>query len=80
MVAVRLILRVFHKLYIEIKVLSQVARYPGHTVEYGVCGEQVPLDQAWPDNRKQSCHPPLLRRDVRRPTVVPGDHDVGRGS
>jgi hypothetical protein len=37
--------------------LSPDARQAGHTAECGLCGEQVPLDRAWPDNRKRPCHP-----------------------
>ena len=56
-VAVRLTPWALHELYIESKNLSPDARQAGHTAECGLCGEQVPLDQAWPDNRKEPCHP-----------------------
>lgn len=25
--------------------------------KFGICGEQVDLEKAWPDNRKRPCHP-----------------------
>jgi len=56
-VAVRLTPWALHKLYIEARNLSPDARQAGHTAECGLCGEQVPLDRAWPDNRKRPCHP-----------------------
>ena len=56
-VAVRLTPWALHELYIEARNLSPDARQAGHTAECGLCGEQVPLDRAWPDNRKRPCHP-----------------------
>jgi hypothetical protein len=56
-VAVRLTPWAQHELYVETKNLSPDAHQAGHSVECGLCGEQVPLDQAWPDNRKEPCHP-----------------------
>jgi len=56
-VCVRLTPRALHELYIEAKDLSPDARQAGHTAECGLCGEQVPLEDAWPDNRKEPCHP-----------------------
>ena len=56
-VAVRLTPWALHELYTEAKNLSPDARQAGHSAECGLCGEQVPLDQAWPDNRKEPCHP-----------------------
>ncbi len=56
-VCVRLTPWALHQLYIETKDLSPDARQAGHSAECGLCGEQVPLDQAWPDNRKEPCHP-----------------------
>ncbi|KOX95369.1 hypothetical protein [Halorubrum tropicale] len=55
-VAVRLTPWTLHELYIEARNLSPDARQAGHTAECGLCGEQVPLDRAWPDNRKRPCH------------------------
>jgi len=56
-VAVRLTLWALHEFYIEARNLSPDARQAGHTAESGLCGEQVPLNRAWPDNRKRPCHP-----------------------
>jgi len=56
-VAVRLVPWALHELYIETKNLSPDARQAGHSAECGLYGEQIPLDQAWPDNRKELCHP-----------------------
>ena len=56
-VAVSLTPWALHELYIEARNLSPDARQAGHTAECGLCGEQVPLDRAWPDNRKRPCHP-----------------------
>ncbi len=56
-VAVRLTPWALHELYTESKNLSPDARQAGHSAECGLCGDQVPLDQAWPDNRKEPCHP-----------------------
>jgi len=56
-VCVRLTPWALHELYIESKNLSPDTRQAGHSAECGLCGEQVPLDQAWPDNRKEPCHP-----------------------
>ena len=56
-VAVRLTPWALHEIYIEAKNLSPDARQAGHSAECGLCGEQIPLDQAWPDNRKEPCHP-----------------------
>ena len=56
-VAVRLTPWALHELYTEAKNLSPDARQAGHSAECGLCGEQVPLDQAWSDNRKEPCHP-----------------------
>ncbi|TKX57270.1 hypothetical protein EXE43_18920 [Halorubrum sp. SS5] len=56
-VAVRLTPWALHELYLEARNLSPDARQAGHTAECGLCGEQVPLDRAWPDNRKRPCHP-----------------------
>ena len=56
-VAVRLTPWALHELYIEARNLSPDARQAGHSAECGLCGEQVPLDRAWPDNRKRPCHP-----------------------
>ncbi|MFC6613736.1 hypothetical protein ACFQAS_01970 [Halopenitus salinus] len=56
-VAVRLTPWALHELYIEARNLSPDARQAGHSAECGLCGEQVPLDLAWPDNRKRPCHP-----------------------
>jgi len=56
-VFVRLTPRALHELYIEVKGLHPDDRMAGHTAECGLCGDQVPLDEAWPDNRKRPCHP-----------------------
>lgn len=56
-VCVRLTPRALHELYIESKDLTPDARQAGHTAECGLCGEQVTLEKAWPDNRKRPCHP-----------------------
>jgi hypothetical protein len=55
-VAVRLTPWALHEIYIEARNLSPDARQAGHSAECGLCGEQVPLDRAWPDNRKRPCH------------------------
>lgn len=49
-VFVRLTLRALHELYIETKDLSPDARQVGHTAECALCGEQVALEDAWPDD------------------------------
>ena len=56
-VAVRLTPWALYELYAEAKNLSPDARQAGHSAECGLCGEQVLLDQAWPDNRKEPFHP-----------------------
>jgi len=56
-VCVRLTPWALHELYIETKDLSPDARQAGHSAECGLCGEQVELEKAWPDNRKEPCHP-----------------------
>lgn len=56
-VAVRLTPWALHELFIEAKDLSPDARQAGHSAECGLCGDQVPLEQAWPDNRKKPTHP-----------------------
>lgn len=66
-VCVRLTPRALEELYIETKDLSPDARQAGHTAECGLCGEQVPLDQAWPDNRDEPCHPRCYAEAFGRP-------------
>ena len=56
-VLVRLTPRALHELYIETKGLSPDARQAGHTAECGLCGKQVDLEKAWPDNRGRPTHP-----------------------
>ncbi|WP_250864840.1 hypothetical protein [Halorientalis regularis] len=56
-VLIRLTPRALQELYIETKDLSPDARQAGHTAECGLCGDQVPLEDAWPDNRQEPCHP-----------------------
>ena len=48
-VAVRLTPWALHELYIDARNLSPDARQAGHSAECGLCGEQIPLDRAWPD-------------------------------
>jgi len=56
-VGVRLTPKALQELYIESKDLTPDARQAGHTAECGLCGKQVQLEKAWPDNRKRPCHP-----------------------
>lgn len=67
MVLVRLTPRALQELYVETKDLSPDARQAGHTAECGLCGEQVPLDKAWPDNRDRPCHPDCYADAFGRP-------------
>jgi len=67
MVFVRLTPRALHELYIETKDLSPDDRQAGHTAECGLCGEQVPLEDAWPDNRDRPCHPDCYADAFGRP-------------
>jgi len=69
---VRLPPRALEELYIETKDLSPDARQAGHTAECGLCGDQVPLDQAWPDNRKEPCHPECYAEAFGRPPWFDG--------
>ena len=48
--------RALHELYIETKDISTDARQAGQSAECGLCGDQVDLDDAWPDNRDRPCH------------------------
>jgi len=67
MVFVRLTPRALQELYIETKDLSPDDRQAGHTAECGLCGEQVALDEAWPDNRDRPCHPDCYSDAFGRP-------------
>jgi len=67
MVFVRLTPRALQELYIETKDLSPDDRQAGHTAECGLCGEQVPLEDAWPDNREEPCHPDCYADAFGRP-------------
>jgi hypothetical protein len=66
-VFVRLTPRALQELYVETKDLSPDDRMAGHTAECGLCGEQVPLDKAWPDNRERPCHPDCYADAFGRP-------------
>ncbi len=66
-VLIRLTPRALQELYIETKDLSPDARQAGHTAECGLCGEQVSLDKAWPDNRDRPCHPECYADAFGRP-------------
>ena len=66
-VFVRLSPRALHELYVETKNLSPDARQAGHSAECGLCGEQVALDEAWPDNRDRPCHPDCYANAFGRP-------------
>jgi len=67
MVFVRLSPRALHELYVETKNLSPDDRQAGHTAECGLCGEQLPIEDAWPDNRKEPCHPDCYADAFGRP-------------
>lgn len=67
MVFVRLTPRALQELYVEVKGLSPDARQAGHTAECGLCGEQVPIEDAWPDNRDRPCHPDCYADAFGRP-------------
>jgi hypothetical protein len=70
-VAVRLTPWALHEFYIEARNLSPDARQAGHTAECGLCGEQVPLNRAWPNNRKRPCHRTATSmRSVRRLSMI----------
>lgn len=56
-VLVRLTPRALQELYIETKDLHPDARQAGHTAECVLCGEQVPLEDAWPDGEGRPTHP-----------------------
>jgi hypothetical protein len=45
-----------HELYIETKDLSADQRQAGHSAECVLCGEQVDLDEAWPDGEGRPTH------------------------
>lgn len=66
-VLVRLTARALHELYVETKDLSADARQAGHSAECGLCREQVDLDEAWPDNRDEPCHPDCYCEAFGRP-------------
>lgn len=55
-VNVRLDPRTLHELYIETKGLSVDQRQAGHSGECALCGEQVDLDEAWPDGEGRPTH------------------------
>ena len=56
-VLVRLTPPALEELYVETKDLSPDARQAGHTAECELCGEQVPLEDAWPDGEGRPTHP-----------------------
>lgn len=56
-VYVRLDPRALHELYIETKGLNADQRQAGHSAECQLCGEQVDLDEAWPDGEGKPTHP-----------------------
>ena len=66
-VLVRLSPRALHELYVETESLSADQRQAGHSSECGLCGEQVDLDEAWPDNRDRPCHPDCYADAFGRP-------------
>jgi hypothetical protein len=55
-VEVRLDPRALHELYIEAKGLSADQRQAGHSGECALCGDQVDLDEAWPDGEGRPTH------------------------
>lgn len=55
-VNVRLDPRALHELYIETKNLSADQRQAGHSAECALCGDQVDLDEAWPDGEGRPTH------------------------
>lgn len=56
-VYVRLDPRALEELYVETKNLSTDQRKAGHSAECQLCGEQVDLDEAWPDGDGEPTHP-----------------------
>jgi len=55
-VYVRLDPAALHELYIETNGLSTDQRQAGHSGECALCGEQVDLDEAWPDGEGKPTH------------------------
>lgn len=55
-VYVRLDPMALHELYIESKGLSADQRQAGHSAECALCGDQVDLDEAWPDGEGKPTH------------------------
>lgn len=56
-VYVRLDPAALHQLYIESEGLTADQRQAGHSAECALCGDQVDLDEAWPDGDGRPTHP-----------------------
>jgi hypothetical protein len=66
-VYVRLSPWALHQLYVETEGLTTEQRQAGHSAECALCGEQVDLDEAWPDGEGEPTHPDCWAEAYQKP-------------
>jgi hypothetical protein len=66
-VYIRLDPKALHELYVETEGLSTDQRQAGHSAECQLCGDQVDLDEAWPDGNGEPTHPDCWADAYQKP-------------